>query len=447
MTNSRNIRIGLSLALVVVFVAGIVVVVRSASQFSGHHFVAYFDNSNGIFPGDEVRILGVPVGEIETIEPLPDRAKISFRVDDKYRIPADVKAVIMSPQLVTARSIQLTPVYTDGPVLPDNGVIPWEHTAVPVEWDDFRDQLEKLTESLQPTQPGGVSPLGAVVNTAADNLRGQGANIRDTIVKLSQAFSAIGDHSNDMFSTVKNLSILVSALQSSTDLMAQVNRNLATVSELLANDPNEIDKAVSDINAAAGRVHQFVADHREPLGTSTDKLTSITTAVTESLDDLKQTLHVTPNAFQNFINIFQPAQGGATGILAAHNFANPISFLCGAIQAASRLGAEESAKLCVQYLAPIIKNRQINFPPLGINPIVGASARPNELTYSEDWLRPDYRPEPAPTAVSPPTTPLPAEASQTPVGDANQAETHSESVETDPADGLPGLMIPEDGGA
>ena len=62
--------------------------------------------------------------------------------------------------------------------------------------------------------------------------------------------------------------------------------------------------------------------------------------------------------FQNFLNIYQPAQGAFTGALALNNFANPISFMCGAIQAASRLGAEQSAKLCVQYLAPIIKNRQ-----------------------------------------------------------------------------------------
>ena len=60
-----------------------------------------------------------------------------------------------------------------------------------------------------------MSPLGAFINTAADNLRGQGANIRDTIIKLSQAISAFGDHSDDMFSTFRNLSILVSALQDS----------------------------------------------------------------------------------------------------------------------------------------------------------------------------------------------------------------------------------------
>ena len=80
------------------------------------------------------------------------------------------------------------------------------------------------------------------------------------------------------------------------------------------------------------------------------------------------------------------------GAYAFNNFADPITFLCGAIQAASRLGAEQSAKLCVQYLAPIVKNRQYNFPPLGENLVVGATARPNEVTYSEDWMRPDYVP-------------------------------------------------------
>ncbi len=91
--------------------------------------------------------------------------------------------------------------------------------------------------TLQPTEPGGVAPLGSLINTAADNLRGQGANIRDTVIKLSQAFSALGDHSTDIFSTIKNLAILVSALQDSTNLMRQLNQNLASVTGLLANDP------------------------------------------------------------------------------------------------------------------------------------------------------------------------------------------------------------------
>ncbi len=422
-------RIALAIALVLTMAMGIVVV-HSAPKISRTQVVAYLDNSNGIFAGDDVVILGVKVGEIDTIEPQPQRAKITFWFDTRYKVPANVNAVIVSPKLITSRAIQLTPAYTEGPTLADHAVIPQNRTAVPVEFDDFRKQLEKLTDSLQPTQPDGVSPMGALINTAADNLRGQGAHIRDTIIKLSQAVSALGDHSNDTFTTVKKLSTLVSALHDSADLMRQLNNNLASVTALMANNPNEVAQAVTDLNTAVSDVTGFVADNREALGTTSDKLASISQALVDSIDDVKQTLHTLPNVVSNFVNIYEPAHGSISGVLAVNNFANPISFLCGAIQAASRLNNEQSAKLCVQYLAPIVKNRQYNFLPVGLNPIVNAQARPNEVTYSEDWMRPDHQPDAPPPDSGPPPapngTPLPAEA----------------TAATDPAGGLPGMMIP-----
>jgi phospholipid/cholesterol/gamma-HCH transport system substrate-binding protein len=175
-------------------------------------------------------------------------------------------------------------------------------------------------------------------------------------------------------------------------------------------------------------------------------LASVTQAVTDSLDDVKQLLHVAPTAFQNFLNIYQPAQGTLSGALAVTQFANTIQFLCSAVQAASRRGAAESAKLCVQYLAPIIKNRQYNFPPLGENLFVGTAARPNEITYSEDWLRPDYVPPPPPgsaPASPPPPANTPPEAGGPPPGAQAPA---APPVPTNPADGLRGMMVPPGGG-
>jgi phospholipid/cholesterol/gamma-HCH transport system substrate-binding protein len=434
--NTRKARLRLAVALVVVLVACIVAVIRATGIDHRIHVTGYFANSNGLYAGDEVRVLGVPVGKIDRIEPQTNRVKITFWFSDEFKVPTDAKAVIIAPYLVSVRAIQLTPPYTGGPVMAKDAVIGTERTAVPVEWDDFREQLKKLTETLQPTQPGGVSTLGSFVNTAADNLRGQGANIRDAVIKLSQAFSALGDHSNDLFSTIKNVSILVSALQDSGNLMRQLNQNLAAVTGVLSNDPNEVGNAIADINAVAPDVQNFVAENKESLGTTSDKLASVTTALYQSLDDIKQTLHIAPTPLSNLANIYQPAQGTLTGVLAINNFANPITFLCGAIQAASKLNAAQAAKLCVQYLAPIIKNRQYNFPFVGENAIVGATARPNELTYSEDWMRPDYVPPqpppgspPPPGAHAPSNSPLPAEL---------QA--------TNPADGLRGLMVPPGSG-
>ncbi|MCV7114211.1 MCE family protein [Mycolicibacterium setense] len=428
----RHARVVLCIGLVVVLLAGIGAVV-SLPKVGRTHVVAYFDNSKGIFVGDDVVVLGVKVGQIETIEPQPDRAKITFWVDDEYPVPADAGAAILSAKLITSRAIQLTPAYTGGPTMADGAVIPQDRTVVPVEFDDFREQLEKLTESLQPVQPGGVSPLGDIVNTTADNLRGEGRDVRTTIIELSQSISALGDHSTDIFGTVKNLSTLVSALRDNAGLMRQLNNNLASVTSLLANNPDEVGRVVEDLNTAVTDVSGFVAENREALGITSDKLASITTALTDSLGDVKQNLHVLPNALQNFLNIYDPAHGAISGILTFNNFANPITFLCGAIQAASRLNGEQAAKLCVQYLAPIVKNRQYNFPPIGGNPFVGARARPNELTYSEDWMRPDHRPSPPADVPGPPPGPAPAPATPPLAAES--------PVTTDPADGLPGLMV------
>jgi len=451
---SRSARIVLATVLVLIGAGGGVTLWRVTGP-APIRVVAHLENSNGIFVGDDVMVLGVPVGRIEKIEPQPDNARITFTVDGGVDIPADASAVIISPTIVSARALALTPAYTGGPRMGDGAVIPRERTAVPVEYDDLRNQLEKLTEALQPTEPGGLSTLGRFVDTAADNLRGQGAEIRQALIQVSQAFSILGDHSGDVFGSVKNLNTLVGALQGSTDLMRQLNNSLAAVTGLLADDPAAIAAALTDLNDVLTDAQEFVAQNVEAIGTTTDKAASVAQALGESLDDLKQSLHIAPTAFSNFVNIYEPANASLTGALAAGNFANPIQFICAAVQATSRLNSEQAAKLCVQYLAPIVKNRQYNFPPIGMSPFVGAMARPNEVTFSEDWLRDQTEagrvrnffegPLPAaPPAAPPPPTDQPPAALP---AEAPVAPGPGSATPTDPADGLHGLMVPPGGGA
>jgi phospholipid/cholesterol/gamma-HCH transport system substrate-binding protein len=187
---------------------------------------------------------------------------------------------------------------------------------------------------------------------------------------------------------------------------------------------------VQGLDGAVNDLRGFVANNREALGTTFDHLSAITAALNDRRRDIKQTLHVAPDVFQNFLNIYQPAQSAVTGILAPVNFADTVQFLCGAIESAGRVGAKQSARLCEQYLAPIMKNRQYNFPPIGINPFVGASARPNEVTYSEDSLNPH---------LPPPSAPAPAPQAAPPLGSPPAVST---TRSADPSQGLQGLMAP-----
>ena len=405
-TLQRVTAISLAVTLVI---ASFLVGKKLWKEVEKNTYSAYFAEANGLFTGDEIRILGVAVGVVDKIEPQPAGSKVTFSVDKQYSIPADARAAILSPSLVTSRAIQLVPVYSGGPKLSPGASIPLTRTAVPVEWDDFRKQLEKLTDALQPTSPGGVNSVGELIDSAADNVRGKGDTARDTVLKLSEAISVLGDHADDIFSTVRNLQLLVSALYSSSDLLVSFNQNLASVTTLLTNTPNEIANAVKSLDGALTDLRDFLAENREATGVTFDRLSSITTALNDSRGDIKQILHIAPSVFQNFLNIYQPAQSAMTGIIALNNFADIPQWICSAIEAASRARLSRVSKLCLEYLNPIIKNRIYNYIPAGLNPFVGTQARPNEITYSEDRLRPGYTP---PQATQTPDAPPPADGSQ-----------------------------------
>jgi hypothetical protein len=64
----------------------------------------------------------------------------------------------------------------------------------------------------------------------------------------------------------------------------------------------------------------------------------------------------------------------------------------------------------IPHITDEIKNRIYNYVPVGFNPFVGTQARPSEITYSQDWLRPGYTPPPngtPPPAASPAAAPPP----------------------------------------
>ncbi len=72
-----------------------------------------------------------------------------------------------------------------------------------------------------------------------------------------------------------------------------------------------------------GELTGFVNDNRESLGITADKLASVSQALHDSIPDIKEVLHVAPNTFQNFLNIYQPAQGTLIGSVVGQQLPEP----------------------------------------------------------------------------------------------------------------------------
>ena len=81
--NHRRVtKIGTAISLVLILAVGISMMVTPWwKQVTRNTYIAYFPNTNGVYTGDEIRILGVAVGTIEKIEPQPNAAKVTFTVE------------------------------------------------------------------------------------------------------------------------------------------------------------------------------------------------------------------------------------------------------------------------------------------------------------------------------------------------------------------------------
>ncbi len=319
---SRLVRYGVIAALVVALIGGIYVVVPRVTTY---RVVGHFASAVGLYPGDEVRVVGVPVGSIESISPEADAVKITMTVQDSVKLPTDVRAVIVAPNLVAARFIQFTPPHKQGPAMKDGDTIGLDRTAVPVEWDDVKSELTQLSQQLGPQAGQVQGPLSGFINQAADTFDGNGDSFRQALRELSQTAGRLGDSRTDLFGTVKNLQILIDALSNSNEQIVQFSGHLASVSQVLADSAAGLDDTLGSLNQALSDVRGFLDENNEVLIDNVNRLTDFTSLVSNQSDDVEQILHVLPNAMANFYNIYNPAQGTANGLVGPAGVLQPDS--------------------------------------------------------------------------------------------------------------------------
>ncbi|KIU17166.1 MCE family protein [Mycolicibacterium llatzerense] len=401
MTRRMLIRI-LAVALVgAALAAGIYVGYRN--MLGPRTFGAIFTRVTGLYSGDEVRVSGVKVGTVSDVQPQGQTVKLTLNVDRDVPIPADVKAVIVQQNLVAARYVQLTPAYrTTGPTLREGSVIPVSRTAVPVEWDEVKEQLTRMVTELGPTKPGDTSVAGRFVDSAANAMAGNGDRLRDTLAQLSGVSRVLADGNGNIVDTIKNLQVFVTALRGSNTQIVQFEDRLATLSSVLDSSRTDLDAALTDLSVAVGDIQRFMSSVNNRTAESVTRLTDVTQTLVGNKKELEELLHVFPTVMSNFYNIYDPVSGTANGMFAVNGFSNPAQFVCGAIAGIQGGDPAEGAKKCAEYLGPALRLLNFNYLPIPVNPFLGPTPRPDQLIYSEAKLMPGYTgPEPPPPATLP----------------------------------------------
>lgn len=273
------------------------------------HATAYFPEAIGLYEGNDVRVLGVRVGEITEVAPEGERVRVGLAYDSDVAVPADAKAVIVAPSLVSDRYVQFTPAHTGGPRLEDGAVLTRDRTAVPMEIDELSESVSEVSEALGPDGANSEGSLNKVLDTLAKNLDGNGAALNETITKLGKAADTLSGNSGDLFATVENLAKLSGTLAESDDQVRRFEQQLADVSSFLAGERQNLAATVDHLGSTLQSVHAFVENNRDSIRSNVDKLASVTRVLVEQRGALAETLDIAALALGNLANTYNAASG------------------------------------------------------------------------------------------------------------------------------------------
>ncbi len=304
---------------------------------------AHFPRTVSIYEGSDVRVLGVPIGTVDTVTPSGTDVVVTMSYDAEVKVPEDAAAVIVSPSIVGDRFVQLTPVYTDGPVLGDGATLQADRTAVPLELDQIYQSLDDLTVALGPNGANAKGALTDLLETTAANFGGQGAKFHQTIEDLSQLTGTLDDNKEELFGSAEALEGFIKTLARNDKTVRQFNQSLASVSQMLAGERTELAASLRNLAVAMKQVSGFVRENREILGSNIKGLNRVAKVLVKQRGALDEILTAAPVALNNLALTYNP-QAGTLDTRAnlqelGHQIeSDPATLLCGFVNQADHAG-------------------------------------------------------------------------------------------------------------
>lgn len=270
----------------------------------GTQITAYFSESIGIYPGSDVRILGVRVGTVDTVQPVGQEVKVTLTVDSGIPVPADAQVAVVAPSVVSDRYVQLTPAYSGGPEIASGAVIPVARTAVPIEIDQIYAALNQLAAALGPSGANKQGALSNLIKTGAANLAGNGGYLNSMLTQYGGLSKTVGGSAGNIAATLASLQQFTSMLQRNDGQVRLAEQQLAQVTGFLSGDRQQLAAAVSTLATALDQVQQFIASNRSLLTSNVNKLASITDILSSERASLAEALDTAPLAADNVLNAY-----------------------------------------------------------------------------------------------------------------------------------------------
>jgi phospholipid/cholesterol/gamma-HCH transport system substrate-binding protein len=273
---------------------------------------AQFDSAAGLYEGNVVAVLGMPVGKISKITPRGGYVEVEFTVDRNVKVPADAQAVTVSTSILSDRQIELTPPYRGGPVLENHDTIGLTRTKTPIEFSRVLGVLEKVTKSLQGDGHGG-GPIADILNGGIEIINGNGAQTKHALDELSKALrlsSDGGTTSREQITTiVKNISSLLDVAAANDGRLREFASTIHQLSQIISDEDIGGGSTGKKLEQMVQQASDLLDANRDTFKKAIVNGNSTVDGVVAQQRDVAEILDIAPMLADNVYNVIDQANG------------------------------------------------------------------------------------------------------------------------------------------
>jgi len=296
---------------------------------STNSYSARFTDATGVNKGDEIRIAGVRIGQVDDVQ-LVDRkvAQVDFSVKSDLVLPRSTQARIKFRNLIGQRFIALEQGVGPPERLPEGGTIPLEQTHPAVNLTQLFNGFRPLFQALTPQDVNQLSFELVKV------LQGEGGTVTELLAHTASLTGTIADKDKVIGSVIDNLNEVLDTVNKRDDEFTQLVQTVRQLVSGLSKDRDTIGKAVGGIGELTDATAELLHDARPPLkadirhlGKLADNLNDNEDLVTRFLVTLPKKLDVlTPlGTYASQFNFYLcNLQGSVGGTLPSPPFPFPI---------------------------------------------------------------------------------------------------------------------------
>jgi len=265
---------------------------------SDNRYAAVFDDASSLKSGDAVKVAGVKVGTVNSVDLQPDNTvMVGFGADRDIVLTSGTKAAVRYLNLVGDRYLELLDSPGSASIAPAGSVIPADRTMPALDIDLLLGGLKPVVQGLNP------QAVNALTGSLIQILQGQDGNIESLFAKTSAFSNSLADNSATVQQLIDSLNTVLATVAKDGDKFSGAVDRLEKLVTGLAADREPIGDAITALESGSASLTDLLTEARPALAGSVDELARLAPLLDDDKATLDLALQKAPKNYRKLVRL------------------------------------------------------------------------------------------------------------------------------------------------